>query len=121
MRRPTTAPLVLAGWTLLVWAGRIRNAISGDEGAGTVVLAATFVALGGAVLASRGRSGPLVLALAAWTAAVWAVRIVDIAAFSERSAGFVAVHAVLAAVSIALAWWAVRRVVDDAAGEPAIR
>lgn len=121
MRRPTTAPLVLAGWTLLVWAGRIRNAVGGDEGAGAVVLAASFVALAVAVLATRGRSGPVVLALAAWTAGVWVVRLVDIAAFSDRGAGFVAVHAVLAAVSVALAAWAARRATIAATREPAVR
>ena len=107
MRRSTT---VLAAWTLVVWAGRIRNAVTGDDGAAAVVLAVTFVVLAAAVLATRGRHAGVALALAAWTVAVWTVRILDIAAFSDRSAGFVVVHAVLAAVSIALAVWAGRDV-----------
>jgi hypothetical protein len=97
----------LAVWTLVVWAGRIRNALDADDGAGAVVLAATFVALAVAVLATRGRR-PVVLALAGWTVAVWAVRIVDIALLSDHDAGFVVVHAVLAAVSVAVAAWATR-------------
>lgn len=104
MRRSTTA---LAVWTLVVWGGRIRNAVSGDEGAGALVLATTFVALAVAVLATRGHR-LAVLALAGWTVAVWAVRIVDIAVLSDHEAAFVVVHAALAAASIALALWAAR-------------
>lgn len=99
--------LALALWTLFVWVGRIRNALPADEGAGPVLLAATFVALAVVVLATRG-ARPWVLALAGWTVAVWAVRAVDIAVLSDHDAGFVAVHLVLASVSIALAWWALR-------------
>lgn len=115
MRRPA---LALAVWTLVVWAGRIRNAVDGDEGAGAVVLAASFVALAVAVLATRARR-PVALTLAAGTVAVWAVRLVDIAAFSDRSAGFVVVHAALAAISVALAVWAWRDVSPAARRAPA--
>lgn len=105
MHRPT---LAFAAWTLLVWAGRIRNAVDGNEGTGAIVLAATFVLGAVAVLATRGRVAAVVVALAAWTTAVWVVRAIDIAFLSDRSAGFVAVHLVLAAVSIGLAGWATR-------------
>lgn len=115
MRRPA---LALAVWTLVVWAGRVRNAVDGDEGAGAVVLAATFVALAVAVLATRGRPA-VVLALAAWTVAVWSVRLVDIAVLSDRAAAFVVVHAALAVVSAALAVWAVRDVSPGARRAPA--
>lgn len=104
MRVPTIA---FAGWTLFVWLGRIRNAVAGDEGLGPVLLAASFVLLACAVLGTRGRR-EAVVALAGWTLAVWAVRAVDIALFSDHDAGFVVVHVVLAAVSVGLAAWAVR-------------
>jgi hypothetical protein len=107
--------LALVLWTVLVWLGRVRNAAAGDEGIAPVLLAATFVVLAGAVLATRGREPRLVVALAGWTTAVWLVRIVDIALASGHGAGFVAVHAVLAAVSIALSVWA-RRAVRALAG-----
>lgn len=98
---------VLAVWTLVVWAGRIRNAVTADEGIGPVLLAVTFVALAVAVLVTRG-ARPAVLALAAWTTGVWAVRAVDIALLSDHEAAFVVVHVVLAVVSVALSAWAAR-------------
>ncbi len=107
MRRSAT---VLALWSLFVWGTRIKNAVSGDEGAGAVLLAVTFVALAGLVLVTKGRHGPFALALAGWTAAVWAVRAVDIAFLSDHGAAFVVVHLVLAAVSIGLAVWVARDV-----------
>jgi hypothetical protein len=102
VRRSST---VLAIATLVIWAGRIRNAASGDEGAGPVVLALTFVGLAVAVLATRTRNRAVEAALAGWTGAVWLVRAVDIAVLSDHDAAFVAVHLVLAAVSLALAAW----------------
>ena len=112
------APAVfLAVWTLLVWAGRIRNAVGADEGLGPVVLAVTFVVLAVVVLASRC-ARPAVLALAGWTTAVWAVRAVDIAVLSDHEAAFVVVHLVLAVVSIALAAWAARAELTRSARAP---
>jgi hypothetical protein len=99
------APFALAAWTLFVWGVRIRNA--GGELVPTVV-AVTFVLLAVAVLVTRG-GRTVTLALAGWTVAVWAVRLVDIALLSEHDAAFVAVHAVLAVVSIALAVVATKR------------
>jgi hypothetical protein len=46
--------------------------------------------------------GLVLLAAAAWTAVVWVTRLVNLAG-EDRSAGFVAVHAGLAAVSLLLA------------------
>lgn len=112
MRRPT---LALACWTLFVWLGRVRNAVAAEEGAGPIVLSATFLALAVAVLATRGRR-EVVLALAGWTVAVWAVRAVDIALLSDHDAGFVAVHLVLAAVSVALSVGAARSVLGTVTG-----
>jgi hypothetical protein len=108
--RPVVA---FAVWTLFVWGGRIRNAVSDDAGAGPIVLAATFVALAVLVLATRGGWRPVV-ALAGWTVAVWAVRAVDIALLSDHGAAFIAVHLVLAAVSVTLALWSARTVTRSA-------
>jgi hypothetical protein len=60
-----------------------------------------------AVLATRGGRLPT-LALAWWTVAVWAVRVVDIALVSHHGAAFVLVHAVLAVVSTVAAVAAAR-------------
>jgi hypothetical protein len=93
--------LALALWSLFVWGVRIRNAAGA---AGPTLLAVSFVALAVAVLVSRGARLPT-LGLAGWTVAVWVARLVDIALLSDHDVAFVAVHAVLAAVSIALAAW----------------
>lgn len=95
--------MLLGAWTLVVWATRIRNA-AGEVG--PTLLASSFVVLALAVFVTRGASRPL-RALAGWTVAVWAIRLVDIALLSEHPAGFVVVHTVLALVSIGLAGWAV--------------
>jgi hypothetical protein len=96
--------VLLAAWSLFVWGVRIRNA-AGDLG--PTLLSLSFVVLAVAVLVSRGARPPT-LALAGWTVAVWAVRLVDIAVLSDHEPAFVAVHAVLAVVSIGLAAAAVR-------------
>lgn len=100
MRRlPTGFPLALALWSLLIWGVRIRNA-GGDIG--PTLLALSFVVLAVAVLFTRAGRIPT-LGLAAWTMAVWLVRIVDIAFVSDRAAAFVLVHATLGLLSIILA------------------
>ena len=102
----------LAVLTLLVWGVRIRNA-AGELG--STLLAVTFVALAVAVLLTKaGRSATL--ALAGWTIAVWVVRILDIALFSDHEAAFVVVHAVLAVVSVSLAVAAARPLLADRRG-----
>jgi hypothetical protein len=106
--------VVLAVWTLLVWAGRIRNAVASDEGIGPVLLAGTFVVLAVLALATRGRSRTAGLALAVWTIAVWVVRGIDIALFSDHETAFVVVHLVLATVSVALAVWTARSLTRSA-------
>jgi hypothetical protein len=113
---------VLVLWTWFVWGGRVRNALGDPELQGaaltrTLMLASSFVLLATAlaVLVARDRAGApaaaarvgLTWVLAAWTTGVWGVRAVAIAASGEHAAGFVAVHVVLAAVSIGLAAWAV--------------
>jgi hypothetical protein len=86
-------------WTVFVWAGRIRNG-------GSVLLAASFLAL--AVLAVW-RRGRWITALVAWTIGVWAARTPFILA-NDHPVGFKPVHTVLAAISIGLAISAQRHV-----------
>jgi hypothetical protein len=104
---------VLAGWSLFVWATRIRNALGDDDlsGLGKVwaVGVATAFTLGGValVVAALRRVGlaPTVRIVAAVTAVYWPVRVVMIA-FGGHSAAFVLVHTVLGIVSVTLALWA---------------
>ena len=93
MRRNPRWPLWLfLGWTVFVWAGRIRNG-------GSVLLAGAFLALAAVALWRRGW---WITALVVWTIGVWAVRTPQIL-LDDQSAGFKVVHTVLATVSIALA------------------
>ena len=113
-RRPAAIALVL--WTLFVWTTRIGNiwnddALGRGEKWGRTALAGSFTVLAVAVaVALWHRAGwrrSAVTALAAWTVAVWAVRSVGIAT-GDHDVAFVAVHLVLAVVSIALSLLAVR-------------
>ena len=113
--------LVLSTWTILVWTTRIRNiwtddslSTSGQVGRTVLALVFTAFAAGTIGLWLRGRrhgrevpswAGSLVQAFAAWTVLVWIVRGVQIA-LADHSAAFIAVHLVLALVSIGLAAWA---------------
>jgi hypothetical protein len=113
-RRPVTVAFVV--WSLLVWTTRIRN-IWGDDALGTgekwgrTGLALSFTVL--ALVVAWGlwsRASWLrasVAALAGWTVVVWVVRSVGIAT-ADHSAAFVAVHLVLAVVSVLLSVAAVR-------------
>lgn len=106
---PRTLPLVV--WTFVVWTTRIGN-IWGDDALSTgdkwtrTALALSFTALAVTVAWALWRRatwlGTATRALAAWTVAVWLVRGVDIAT-GDHDASFIAVHLVLAVVSIALA------------------
>ena len=118
MSVPVPAALVLAGWSVLVWTTRIRNiwtddALSTGEQWSRTALALSFtvlaVAVVYAVLRRRSWRRPAVLALAGWTVAVWVVRAVGIA-MADHDGAFIAVHLVLAAISIALALVAARQV-----------
>lgn len=113
-------------WTLFVWLGRIRNAVGDpalDAGgrSGPILLSLSFVipalllaGLSGLQLAHRDDHrlarpvSTVLLVLVVWTAAVWLVRAADIAFRSGRGAAFIAVHLVLAAVSIGLGVMAMR-------------
>lgn len=106
-----SATIALVGWTLLVWTTRINN-IWGDDtlttgekwGRTGLALSFTVLALVVGVAVWRRLSWlRLALAvLAGWTVGVWVVRSIGIAT-GDHSAGFIAVHLVLAVVSIALA------------------
>jgi hypothetical protein len=127
-RRTWWAVVALAAWTLFVWVGRIRNVWSDSSldaagKAGRSALALSFVVLAGPLLVwalRRRRTGipaamrHLVVALGVWTTGVWVVRSAGIWVH-EHPVGFKVVHTVLAAISIALAAVAVRRVVASGA------
>src|SRR4051812_36212594 len=93
------APWIFVGWTVFVWAGRIRNG-------GSLLLALSFLGLAAVAV---WRRGPWFTALAAWTIAVWVVRTPFILVH-DHPAGFKIVHTVLAVISIALAVAAQRHV-----------
>jgi len=113
-------------WTLFVWLGRIRNALGDpalDSGGrtGPILLALSFVVpalllagMSGLQLAHRDDHrltrpvSVVLIALVVWTAAVWLVRVVDIAFLSDRAVAFIVVHVVLAGVSVGLGVMAVR-------------
>jgi hypothetical protein len=114
--------VAFSAWTLFVWVGRVRNvwadaSLDTSAKVGRSALAASFVVLGAATLiyALKHRRGLaprstlyLVGPFAAWTVGVWVVRSVGIW-LHEHPLGFKIVHTVLAAISIALAVDAVRR------------
>jgi len=113
-RSPATVALVV--WTLLVWTARIGNiwgdhALTAGEKWGRTGLALSFTVVAAAVAVALWRQTSwrtiAVRALAGWTIAVWVVRAVGIS-MGDHEAAFIAVHLVLAAVSIALSALAVR-------------
>lgn len=112
------SPIVIAlvAWTFLVWTTRISNIwgdddLTSSEKWGRTGLAMSFTVLAAAVAVALWRRAtwlrPAVLALAGWTTAVWIVRAVGIAT-GDHEATFIAVHIILAVVSIALSALAVR-------------
>jgi len=107
--RRSAVALALAGWTAFVWLTRIRNAARDGDSLLPYALSVSFLVLAFGVLGTLGRDRRWIVALAAWTVVVWPVRLVDIAA-SDHSAGFVAVHAAIGVLSVALAALAGRAV-----------
>ncbi|HEY8546039.1 MAG TPA: hypothetical protein VIL36_13365 [Acidimicrobiales bacterium] len=100
----------LVAWTFLVWTTRIGNIWNDDalETAGKVgrtALALSFTTLALAVVVAWWRRPallrPAVLALGAWSTAVWLVRGTTIL-LDDHDTAFTVVHEVLAVVSIAL-------------------
>ncbi|MCC5953606.1 MAG: hypothetical protein JJU45_16055 [Acidimicrobiia bacterium] len=117
-RRQVLAVGALSAWTLFVWGQRLVNLATGDESGPSAVVSvvlsgvlsglavAAAVALvtcwrgGGSMTAGWRRT--VVQVFAGLTVAVWAVRGTAIVV-DWRSPGFVAVHVVLAVVSVTLA------------------
>lgn len=92
-------PYLLAGWTVLIWIGRVRNIVAADGAVAELLVPAALVALGAATLVRPKRFAPL---LAVLTLAVWLVRVPLLVAH-HHTAAFVVVHLVLATVSVGLA------------------
>lgn len=124
-RPPAVAALVV--WTLLVWTTRIGNiwgddALSTADKWGRTGLALSFTVLAVATAWALWQRAawlrPAVGALAAWTVGVWVVRALGIAT-GDHGAAFVAVHLVLAIVSVALSALAWRAVAATPARTPA--
>jgi uncharacterized membrane protein len=116
-RRPLFA---LAGWTVLIWSTRIRNAANQDDlgtagKVGAVTIAAGFTLAGLALaLQTARRSDSLrrwVPVFAGATILYWLVRAVQIVG-RDHAVGFKVVHSVLAAVSISLSAWVLARLRD---------
>jgi hypothetical protein len=108
--------LLLAAWTVLVWTTRINNIWADDELSTGEQWASTALAGSFTVLALAAVIGVLrrttwaaraVTLLAGWTILVWIVRGIGIAT-GDHDAAFVAVHLVLAGVSVVLALVALR-------------
>ena len=121
LARRTPATIALAVWSLLVWTTRVRNIWTDEELDAADQWSRTALALSFTVLALavgyavRRRTAwrrQAVLALAGWTTVVWAVRSTGIAT-ADHDGAFIAVHLVLAAVSIALSVLAVREQRDQ--------
>ncbi len=130
--KPSFVPraALAAVWTLFVWGGRI-SLLTDSEAADAV----TWLRVGGsllfgialgvtAVLGWRRGIAPsgavwLALGFAAWMVFIWVPDVVDLFR-EERTVGFIAVHLVLAVVSLTLgtilAVWGARRL---GAGAPA--
>ena len=98
--------IALPIWTLFVWATRLRIIADQDQPKTTVIVPVVLTVLAVVALVDRKRG---VLALAAATAVVWVVRL-PLVLVHDHSAGFKLVHAVLAVVSLALAYGATRAV-----------
>lgn len=107
-------PLIFSLWTLFVWGGRLRNLWQepgslADVSRWSLIGSLVFCALSLIVvvfwlMARSGGSRGLraaVGALAGFTTAIWLVRAVDIA-LGDHSTAFIAVHLLLALVSIGL-------------------
>jgi hypothetical protein len=90
---------LLAGWTVLIWIGRVRNIVHAHGAAVELLVPVVLVALGIATFVRPRQAGQL---LALVTIVVWAIR-VPLVLVHDHSAAFVIVHVVLAAVSMALA------------------
>lgn len=106
----------MGGWTIFLWATRIKNALADDtmsHGGKTVAVVTSvgFVAVAVAVMVvhvrrSR-RATSAATAFAMVSIAYWLVRAATILA-RDRPVGFKAVHTVLALITVGLATWVLR-------------
>lgn len=115
--------VLLAAWTLFVWGLRSRN-LTDDEvdvGLAQIVPVLGFIVIGLllVVIVWRARQRHLVPAERALVRAAavviglyWLVRGVEIF-FDDHSAAFIAVHTVLAIVSVGLASWTILTIAGD--------
>jgi hypothetical protein len=118
------AAVALSVWTLLVWTTRIGT-VWGDETSslagrtGRLALALSFTVLALTTLLMRRRPQVVIVVrvFAAWTIVVWVVRGIDIV-LGDHSAAFIAVHLVIAVVSVLLAVAAVRLTTASASIAP---
>jgi len=106
--------LALPIWTLVVWGTRLRIIFDTDQPRTTVILPVVLTVLAVVALVDRRRG---VAALAAATIVVWVVRL-PLVLVHDHAAGFKAVHAVLAVVSLALAYGALRALNRRGAATP---
>lgn len=114
--------VALAVWTLFVWGGRLRNLFIDDGGLAEASRwslwgSVAFVALAIGVLVTgsvgpKGLKSAVLAGLCLLTIGVWLVRATDIA-LEDHGFGFIAVHVVLAVVSITLAVLAARSVLGS--------
>lgn len=108
----------MAGWSIVLWASRTNNVLSNDElsGSGRLARLAVVVVFVGlavwSVVAIRREWWVPVWILIVWTAGFWVVRGGGIL-IDDYSAGFKAIHTVLAVVSIGLAALSAMRLVGD--------
>lgn len=118
-RAPLRHPAVAAfgAWNALVWLGRIRNILQDDglsvSSTALWMIPALVFGLGGVATLvgwwrGDGRLAPVVTAVAVAVLVYWPVRTV-VMLFGGHDAAFVAVHLVLAVVSVALAAWVLAR------------
>jgi len=108
--------LALGAWSVFVWATRIKNALGDDDmsaGGRAFALVTALVFLAGAVglvwahRTARPWARRATAAFGVVTIAYWLIRM-SLILLRDHSTGFKVVHAVLAAVFVGLAGWAVR-------------
>ena len=112
---------LLAAWSMFVWTGRVRNIAADDVLVGgdrvlRFALSGSFIVLGLAALAGlvlAYKQGELlawargvILVLSLYSIITWVIRVIDISFAGDHELAFIAVHAVLAIVSIGLSYWA---------------
>jgi hypothetical protein len=104
--------LALPIWTLFVWGTRLRIIFDTDQSRTTVIVPIVLTVLAIAAFVDRRRG---IAALAAATIVVWVVRL-PLVLVHDHDAGFKAVHAVLAVVSLALSYGALRAARPQSSG-----